>query len=98
MNNAFAPVLAALLALSTAFVPGPAAAQATTPMDKEPITRQALSPCRSSLLGLRQGCLMPVPADPVAAGWASRPLMRPTSSCVRVPAAWRSFSVPSSTL
>lgn len=33
MNNAFAPVLAALLALSTAFVPGPAAAQATTPID-----------------------------------------------------------------
>ena len=34
MNNAFAPVLAALLALSTAFVPAPAAAQATTtPVD-----------------------------------------------------------------
>ena len=33
MNNAFAPVLAALLALSTAFVPGPAAAQATTPAE-----------------------------------------------------------------
>jgi peptidyl-prolyl cis-trans isomerase SurA len=33
MNNAFAPVLAALLALTTAFVPGHAAAQATTPVD-----------------------------------------------------------------
>ncbi|MFH1599331.1 MAG: peptidylprolyl isomerase [Pseudomonadota bacterium] len=33
MNNAFAPVLAALLALSTAFAPGPVAAQATTPID-----------------------------------------------------------------